>query len=220
MKTYRHIIFDLDGTIADPKDGIVHSARYALSRMGIDGYDPALLARFIGPPLTHSFQKHFGLDDEKIQRAIGLYREEFGRRGIEKNEVYAGMEDLLRDLQSRGRLLYVATSKYAAIAERIIEFLGLRGCFTAVEGSNRDSSLTGKTDIIGTLILKKHRVPPAEAVMVGDMAYDIVGANNNGINSIGVTWGYGSREELESGKPSAIAGSVRELRALLLPEGR
>ncbi|MBN2159622.1 MAG: HAD hydrolase-like protein [Spirochaetes bacterium] len=220
MKIYRHIIFDLDGTIADPKDGIVQSVKCALRRLGIAGYDPSLLARFIGPPLSHSLRTHFGLDDETIQRAIGLYREEFERCGIEKNEIYAGMEDLLGDLQSRGRRLYVATSKYAAIAKRILDYLGLKGYFTAVEGSNRDSTLTSKTDIIGALILKKHRVSSGEAVMVGDMAYDIIGANNNGIDSIGVTWGYGSRDELESEKPSTIAGSVRELRALLLPDGR
>jgi phosphoglycolate phosphatase len=216
MKNYRHILFDLDGTLSDPGDGIIQSVSYALSRMDSPVTDTARLRKFIGPPLHESFREYFPGDDDAINRAILHYRDHYRRQGMHMNYPYPGIAELLADLDRQGRRLSLATSKLDSIAAGVLELLGMRHYFNAVGGSDAEGTVRNKTHVIEKLIKGMEGVPKKEIVMVGDMDLDIIGARNNGIHSIGVTWGYGTREEITREKPTHIVEKVDNLRDLLL----
>jgi phosphoglycolate phosphatase len=216
MKQYSHILFDLDGTLSDPGDGIIRSVSYALSMMGLPVTDAALLRKFIGPPLQESFRDYFP-DDDSIRRAILHYRDHYRRQGMRINYPYPGIVELLADLHRRGRKLSVATSKLDSIAAGVLDLLGMRNYFDTVGGSDAEGTIRNKTDVIERLVAGIEGVPKNEIVMVGDMDLDIIGARNNDIHSIGVTWGYGKRDEITGEKPTHIADSVDHLRNILLP---
>ncbi len=217
MKNYRSILFDLDGTLTDPGDGIIQSVSYALSRMGTPVTDTPRLRRFIGPPLQESFGEYFPGDDDAINRAILHYREHYRREGMRMNYPYRGIMELLADCRRLDRRLFLATSKLDSIAAGVLELLGIRHYFNAVGGSDAEGMVKNKTHVIGNLIADLENAKKDEIVMVGDMDLDIIGARNNDIDSIGVTWGYGTREDIAREKPSHLVETVDQLRNLLLP---
>jgi phosphoglycolate phosphatase len=189
------IYFDLDGTLTDPKIGITRSIQYALDKLGhrdIPGEDE--LTWCIGPPLRASFTILLG-HEHASDRAVSLYRERFADIGIFENSLYAGIADILTAVARPGRRLFVATSKPGVFAERIIDHFGLRDHFERVFGSELDGTRSDKTHLL-EYALKETSVDPSRAIMIGDRSHDIVGARNNGMNAIGVLYGYGSREEL------------------------
>lgn len=197
------IFFDLDGTLTDPKPGITRSIQYALQKLG----HPAIptegeLTWCIGPPLRASFLKILGAEDQ-ADRAVSLYRERFSDIGLFENRVYDGIAEVLTTLSQSGQRLFVATSKPHVFATRIVEHFGLRHHFEQVFGSELDGTRVDKSDLLA-YALKTIAVNPAKTLMIGDRSHDIVGAKNNGMQAIGVLYGYGSRCELLGAGASQI----------------
>ena len=215
-QTYIALLFDLDGTLTDPKVGITRSVAYALRTLGIVEDDLDRLTPFIGPPLTESFQRYYGLDAEQALRALAAYREYFSATGIYENEVYPGMPALLKTLQARGARLFVATSKPTVYAERILAHFALDGYFARVVGSHLDLTRVAKTEIIAEILAMLPDVPRDAVAMIGDREHDVIGARNNAIDAIAVAYGYGSPTELEAAHPTRIVASVDKLARTLL----
>jgi len=189
------IFFDLDGTLTDPKPGITRSIQYALQKLDhstIPTEDE--LTWCIGPPLRASFVRLLGGEDD-ADRAVSLYRERFSDIGLFENRVYDGIPEVLTTLSQSGQRLFVATSKPHVFATRIIEHFGLRHHFEHVFGSELDGRRVDKSDLLA-YALQTVAVDPAKTLMIGDRSHDIVGAKNNGMQAIGVLYGYGSQDEL------------------------
>ncbi|MBT2685023.1 HAD family hydrolase [Bacillus sp. ISL-37] len=216
MATYKVILFDLDGTISDPKAGITRSVQYALQKMNIEVPGVNHLEGFIGPPLQVSFAEYFNLDEIQTKKAIEFYRERFKEKGMYENELYSNIPLLLHALKEQNFILVVATSKPTVFSEQILKHFEIDHYFDLVVGSNLDGTRSSKTEIIQYILdaFKSHRLE--DFIMIGDRKHDIEGANNNGIDSIGVTYGYGSFEELSNSKPTYIVGSVEQLKGILM----
>lgn len=187
-------LFDLDGTLTDPKAGITRSVQYALERLGRPIPEADTLTWMIGPPLVAGFTELLG-GPEDVPEAVRLYRERYSDVGLFENEVYEGIPALLGSLCDEGVRLFLATSKLHAYARRILDHFGLTPFFDEVYGSEPDNRNADKRDLIRH-ILERERFDPAKAVMIGDRMHDAIGARTNGIAAIGITWGYGSRQEL------------------------
>jgi len=216
MNGYKYILFDLDGTLTDPKEGITRSVAHALKCMGIEApEDLDELCKFIGPPLKDSFIRYYGMSDADAQTAVSKYREHFSQGGLFENEVYEGMRELLEILKSKGKTLIVATSKPQLFSEMILEHFGLSQYFDFVSGSEFDGTRVEKAEVIAHAI-KECGIDKSSAVMVGDRSYDVVGAKANGLPCIGVLYGYGSREELEEAGADFIVATVSELKDMLI----
>ena len=215
MKAYRHILFDLDGTLTDPGVGITNSVAYALKKYGIPVEDTRELFKFIGPPLHESFEVYYGLSKEEAFTAVEYYREYYRDRGIFENFVYDGMAELLKSLHSRGYMLAVATSKPEVFARQILEHFALSGYFTYIAGSNLDGTRTKKAEVIDYALRSCGVQDTSSAMMIGDREHDILGAKTLGIDSIGVLFGYGSRAELENAQATYIAEHVEDIQRIL-----
>lgn len=216
MKEYEVILFDLDGTLTDPGIGITNSIAYALDKFGIAVGDRRSLYKFIGPPLMESFQQFCGFSTAKAKDAIAYYREYFGETGIFENKVYDGIEGLLQGIQAEGKRAVVATSKPEAYAVRILDHFGLSRYFTFVAGSRMDGTRIQKHEVIAYALSETQVADRSSTVMVGDRKHDMIGAKKNGLESIGVLFGYGSRAELEQAEATYLAESVADVRNILL----
>lgn len=214
MKQY--ILFDLDGTLTESAPGIINSLKYALEHLGVQDYDKAILDKFIGPPLAVSFEKFFGFKGKKCNNAIKIYREYFSERGLFENSVYPGIEDMLAQLKSAGLSLAVATSKPEVFARRILDKFGLSGYFKVICGIPLDNEHMTKAQVIERTMSELGVTDKQAALMVGDRDYDVAGAHQNGIKCLGVTYGYGSQEELERAGAEYIAASTADAAELML----
>ncbi|WNS45401.1 HAD family hydrolase [Paenibacillus sp. MMS20-IR301] len=203
----QHILFDLDGTLTDPKEGITRCVEYALNKFGIAVEHPDLLIPYIGPPLYDSFIEIQGFTAEAAQQAVDYYRERYRTVGMFENSVIPGIPKLLKDLSDQGFSLYVATSKPTVFAEQILAHYGLEGYFKFTAGSNLDGTRSKKREVI-QYVLDENSIPAAQALMIGDREHDIIGAKSCGVTSIGVLIGYGSEEELSAAGADHIASSV------------
>lgn len=213
---YNTILFDLDGTLTDPGEGITNSVAYALEHYGIHNTDRRELYCFIGPPLLDSFQKFYGLSYEQAERGVNLYREYYRDRGIFENKVIPGIPALLEHLQTAWKKLVVATSKPEEFSLRILDHYGLASYFDFVAGALMDNSRTDKAKVIAYALKETGIVPGDEVIMVGDREHDVIGAKKNGLSCIGVLFGYGSADELRSAGAAALAKDPEELEHLLL----
>ncbi len=214
IKDKQLLLFDLDGTLTDPKDGITRSFQYALEKMGIREERENLL-RVIGPPLWDSFMDFYGMNREEADRAVAFYRERFAEIGLFENEVIEGIPELLEELRTKGKTLAVATSKPTIYSVQILERFKLDKYFEEVVGSELDGSRVRKKDIIAHVLQLTAR-PARDGVMIGDRKHDIEGARAHDMASIGVLFGYGSEEELHTSGADYLAASPSELRNLLL----
>lgn len=208
--SYKYILFDLDGTLTDSKEGITKSVQYALKKFNIEVENLDILEKFVGPPLKESFIEFYNFSDDKAVEAVKYYREYFKDKGIFENEVYDGIENFLDKLKELGFKLILATSKPQVFAEIILTHFDLMKYFYDFAGSSLDGTRGKKGDVI-KYVLDKHNIKTKDAVMIGDRKYDIIGARENNIYSIGVTYGYGSIEELKDAKADCIVGSLDEL---------
>ena len=213
---FAYCFFDLDGTITDPKIGITSSVAYALEKYGISVEDKDELTTFIGPPLHESFCKYFGFSNMAAYDAVDKYREYYKAQGIFENYLYDGMADLLRDLQKAGTKVVMATSKPEVFARQIAEYFHIDGYFSCITGSELDGTRVAKDEVIACAMQRMGMQDASGAVMIGDRMHDIVGAKKNSMESIGVLYGYGSRQELEEAGAGRIVCSVAELREMLL----
>lgn len=214
LATIKTCLFDLDGTLSDPAEGIIHSFQHALRRFGME---PGRLSDYfdvIGPPLIDSFQTHCGFDKEKARQAVTYYREYFTAGGMFENTLYPGIPELLRKNREAGRLNIVATSKPEPFTEAILRHFGIREEFAFVAASTLDETRTRKDEVIA-YAFEAFPIDKETTVMIGDRSYDVLGAEKNGIPVIGVTYGYGSRAELADAGADEIVDSVEELARLL-----
>ncbi len=214
----RYILFDLDGTLTDPGPGITRSVQYALRSYGIDEPDLTKLYPFIGPPLKDSFMKYYGFSEEKAMEAIWRYREYFTAKGIFENRVYEGIPQMLEMLKKDGRILLIATSKPEDFAVQIVRHFDLEKYFDLICGASMDEVRTRKGEIIGCALNAARIADGREAVMVGDREHDVLGARENGLDCIGVLFGYGSRKELEEVNAYRIVETAAELGAVLMED--
>lgn len=210
---YRHIFFDLDGTLTDPALGITNAIIYARKKWGMDPGVNEDYYQFIGPPMPQSFSEYWGLSPEDARRFLEDYREYFGEIGLFENKVYPGIPELLEELKGQGRKLYVATTKPTVFSKRIADRFGLAPYFEIISGSDPLADNT-KADVIRFARDACHADMTC-AVMVGDRLHDVEGAHACGIPCIGVTYGYGGQAELKAAGADWIVDSVSKLGALL-----
>jgi phosphoglycolate phosphatase len=213
---YDIYLFDLDGTLSDPKPGITKSFQYALAAFGIHE-ETDNLTKFIGPPLRETIKGHFGFSDSDTEAAVVKYREYFAETGLYENTVYPGIPETLRFLKDGGASMAVATSKVTVYTIEILRYLELDAFFSFVSGDEMDGSLTrnGKRDVIRIALDYLDPERKKRAVMIGDRSHDIVGALENGIDGVGAAWGYGSPGELEAAGAKIILDSPAALRRYL-----
>ena len=206
-----HILFDLDGTLTDPFDGITTCLSHALSELGRTPPPQSRLKWCIGPPLADSFRKLLGTREQNIiSEAVELYRQRFARVGLYENRVYPGITESLEKLFSMNHRLYVATSKPALFAQRIIDHFNLQHYFTAIYGSELDGTNNNKGELI-KLILDREHIDPGQALMIGDRKHDIIGAQHNAVRCLAVLWGYGTKKELELAGADGLIPVTEEL---------
>lgn len=210
----KNILFDLDGTITDPFLGITKAVAYSLNSFDIriNGLDE--LTVFIGPPLDESFQKYYGMNEEKSWQAVEKYREYYSQIGLFENEVYEGMEDFLKSLIDSGKDLYICTSKPYIFAKKIIEHFGLTKYFKGIYGAELDGTRKNKKDVI-VYCLQQEQLNVDDCLMVGDRKHDVIGAHLNRIQCVGVLYGYGSKEEFENNDCEYIAKNLKELKEVI-----
>jgi len=206
-----HILLDLDGTLTDPKIGILTSLQHALRELGEPVPEINELEWCIGPPLTDAFITMFGSEeDPRIAAGVSHFRDRFGEVGLFENQVYEGIPEALDALVERGHHLHVATSKPEVFARRILDHFDLAGPFRSIHGSELDGTRSDKGELI-RYILESQEIPAAGAVMIGDRKHDILGAVKNKVSGLGVLWGFGSREELVEAGASHLFVSPAEL---------
>jgi len=207
------VLLDLDGTLTDPRPGIVRCIRYALDRLARPCPSDDALATRIGPPLRGTFGTLLETSDPAlIERAMGFYRERFADVGLYENQVYDGIPAVLDGLGRGGRQLFVATSKPAVFAERIVRHFALDRHFAGVYGPDLDGRLGDKAELLAHLLTMERLAAPG-VVMVGDRHADVLAARANGVRAVGVLWGYGSREELLAAGADAVCAAPADLPA-------
>ena len=201
---YKIAIFDLDGTITDSGPGIINSIRYALEKYGLPVPEEKVLRTFIGPPLKEQFQAVCGLNEEESARMVEAYREYYTEKGIFENSVYSGVPEMLEQMKEAGVRILMATAKPEKFAKQIADHFGFSRYFDFIGGACMDGRRTDKNEVI-EYVIDTCKVDRQNAVMIGDRRHDIIGASKSGIHSIGVLYGYGSREELEKAGAEMIA---------------
>ncbi|MDE6749420.1 MAG: HAD hydrolase-like protein [Lachnospiraceae bacterium] len=225
MKTatgkFQYLLFDLDGTLTDPKLGIARCLQYALHKLGIEETDLDKFDPFIGPPLQESFKEFYGFDEKKIAEAVAYYRERFSDVGLYENEIYPGMEEMLAHLKREGKLLAIASSKTTIYVKRILQYFNIEQYFDVVVGSEMDGTRNKKEEVVEEALrqLKLYAVEESDCdtfVMIGDRKFDINAAKAFGIASIGVSYGYPAPGELEQAGADYIVDTVQELEKLLV----
>lgn len=212
---YKTVLFDLDGTLTDPGLGITNSVMYALEKFNIKVEDRTSLYKFIGPPLRESYEKYYGFSDEEISRAVSYYREYYTKKGIYENTLYDGIPEVLEQIKNSGRKVILATSKPEKFAEEILRYFQIERYFDFAAGSAMDETRVKKAEVIAYALEACGIGDLASTVMVGDREHDILGAKEVGLDSVGVLYGYGGREELESAGATYIVEHVADIINLL-----
>lgn len=215
----KNILIDLDGTLTDPKVGITTSARYGLAKVGHPIAESENIDWIIGPPLKASLAKilNVSVDDDLAEQALLGYRERFAVTGLFENEVFENVAETLKQLQEQGYRLFLATAKPEIYAKRILEHFNLLQYFEYPYGSELKGERTNKGDLI-EYILQQEKLDPKECLMIGDREHDILGARRNGIETIAVENGYGSKAELDEAQPKARIQQFSQITQLLVAQ--
>ena len=203
------VLFDLDGTLTESGIGITRSVAHSLRKFGIEEQDQAKLDRFVGPPLIDSYMRYYGFSREQAVLAVEYYREYYAVTGIFENRVYDGVETMLQTLKDLGKVCVLATSKPEHYAVQILEHFNLSRHFSCVAGATMDEKRTNKADVIAYALERVGNT--GKTVMVGDRHHDVEGAKAHGLPCIGVLYGYGSREELETAGADYLAETAEEI---------
>lgn len=225
---YEYILFDLDGTLSQSGPGITRCAQYALHEMGVEEPDLKKLEVFVGPPLNVSFRKYYGFSPEQAVEAVRIFQERYDQTGVFENEIYPGIDTMLRTLKTAGRHLAIASSKPRHLIPIVLRSFGIEEYFEVISAPGFEQELTNKMssdnkqymvqqalELLGIAGLRaedRHE----RCAMIGDRFYDIEGALANHVTAVGVTYGYGTREELVQAGAELIADSAAELTDLLL----
>lgn len=208
---YEYVFFDLDGTLTDSGEEIINAAVYALEKYNIEVNDRSELRKFIGPPLQDSFSTDYGFSEDEIEDVIKTFREYYSEKGIFENTIYENIQTVLFELKNRGKKLVVATSKPEVFTKKVLDHFNISSYFDYVSGATLNNEKIQKVDIIRDAICKLGITDKSKVVMIGDRKLDVLGAKENGIDSIGVLWGYGDLLELEKVGPTYIAEKVLDL---------
>lgn len=211
MKNYDIILFDLDGTLVDSGLGITNSVIYALEKFNIKVYDRTSLYKFVGPPLHKSFENFYDFTPEKAMQAVKYYREYYKDKGIFEVKMYAGIKNTLENLYSADKTLLVTTSKPEVFAKKILEHLGIAKYFKIIAGANLDGTRTIKSEVIDYAFKQCKITDLSKVIIIGDREYDVFGAKEIGIDSMGVLYGYGSEEELKNAGATCLAKSALDI---------
>ncbi len=212
---YPYVLFDLDGTLADTGEGVMNSAKHACKTLGYPEPPQAKLDKIIGPPLGYSFPHYLGVKEEDTLDAIRIFRERYAVKGLLECRIYDGISDLLGRLRAAGCRLFVATCKPTAYSETILKNLGVAHHFDLIVGSNLDNTRAEKVEVLDYLC-KTAAIAPEQCVMIGDRYSDVRGAKAFSMDSVGVTFGYGSREELEAEAATFVADSPADIEKFIL----
>lgn len=217
---YSYLLFDLDGTLIDPKEGITKSVAYALDHfhVPVDHLDD--LNVYIGPPLVPAFQEYHGLNEQQAQEALEKYRERFRELGIHEQHLYPGVEKMLKTLKKQGKILAIATSKPEVFAREILEEHHILSYFDEIVGSGLEGQFPTKKDVILEAMRRLHILDKTQVVMIGDRKHDIIGAYEADIDSLGILYGYGSLQELMAEHPREILDTIESLTLYLSNESK
>lgn len=211
----KNVFFDLDGTITDSREGIINGFVYALKYYGIEVEDRKYLEKFIGPSLLDTFKNEYKFDEEQAILAVAKYREYYSEKGLKENKLYDGIKDLIIELTNNNKNVVLATAKPTVYTNEILEIHGIKQYFKFISGATLDGSRVKKADIIKYALENLKPINLEECIMVGDRTYDIAGAKENNMKSIGVTYGFGSEQELKSAGANYIAHSIEELKNII-----
>mgnify|MGYP002514687816 CR=1 FL=1 len=214
MITY--LLFDLDGTLTNPQEGITKCVQHALRAFGIEEPDLEKLIPFIGPPLIQSFMEFYNMSEEDARKAVAVYRERFSTVGLFENFPYPGIADMLAELKAQGKILAVASSKPTIYVRRILEKFELAPYFDVVEGSNLDGTRVDKKEVIAEVLSQLDNPSADDLLMIGDRKFDVIGAREMGFGCVGVRFGFAAPDELEQSGAVYIADTVRDLHRYLI----
>lgn len=208
---YQYILFDLDGTLTDPREGITKSVQYALSKMGIEEPDLTALEHFIGPPLYDEFRRCYDFDDTQAKQAVAAYRERFSVHGWKENLLFDGVPAMLQTLRAAGKTLAVASSKPTVFVKKILELFEIAPYFDAVSGATLDGRISTKAQVVEQALTMLSVRDRKDVVLVGDRMHDVEGAQLCAIDCVGVTFGFGGFEELQQAGARYIVQDFAEL---------
>ncbi|MBQ2013739.1 MAG: HAD family hydrolase [Peptococcaceae bacterium] len=214
MITY--LLFDLDGTLTNPQEGITKCVQHALRAFGIEEPDLEKLIPFIGPPLIQSFMEFYNMSEEDARKAVAVYRERFSTVGLFENFPYPGIADMLAELKAQGKILAVASSKPTIYVRRILEKFELAPYFDVIEGSNLDGTRVDKKEVIAEVLSQLDNPSADDLLMIGDRKFDVIGAREMGFGCVGVRFGFAAPDELEQSGAIYIADTVRDLHRYLI----
>ena len=214
MITY--LLFDLDGTLTNPQEGITKCVQHALRAFGIEEPDLEKLIPFIGPPLIQSFMEFYNMSEENARKAVAVYRERFSTVGLFENFPYPGIADMLAELKAQGKILAVASSKPTVYVRRILEKFELAPYFDVIEGSNLDGTRVDKKEVIAEVLSQLDNPSADDLLMIGDRKFDVIGAREMGFGCVGVRFGFAAPDELEQSGAIYIADTVRDLHRYLI----
>jgi len=209
--SFKYLLYDLDGTLTDSFEGIKNSILYALAKLDIEENNPEELICFVGPPLIDSMKNRYGMTDSTANEAVSLYREYFSEKGVYENRLYDGINEHLKTLSGAGKNIYLATSKPDKYASIILEHFNIRQYFKGIGAANIENNILHKEDVLTELFKNHSEIDKSRSVMIGDTKYDMAGARHHGIKAIGVTWGFGTREELNIEAPYRVVDSIKDL---------
>ena len=213
--SYQTILFDIDGTLCDPGNSIIESARYALKMFGIDETSEDNLRRFVGPPLEHSFRDYYGFDELKILEAVAIFRDKLQKDGIQLYKAYPGIPELLEELSVAGKTLAIVTSKIEHLAIASLEATGLLKYFKAIS-AQQQGEVVNKGVVLFRALSKLNIHTNETVVMIGDRRHDVEAAMTHGIDSIGVLWGYGTQDELAQEGATYIVKDPADIENIVL----
>ena len=216
MPYYKHVIFDLDGTLTNSKDGIINAAIYAFNKMGIDNPPVEGLNKLIGIPLQEYLKIDNLIMDEDIEKAVTHFRKYYGEKGAYENEPYPGIIELLKGLSKNGVKMYISTAKFEKYANVIVNYFKITPYIQDLVGADAGGLHATKTELTKKIIARNNIIDLKYTVVVGDKHMDIEAGKNNNIDTISVTYGFGTIEELRNEKPTHLVNSVNELYNLLL----
>ena len=217
----KYVLFDLDGTLTESGPGIMNAAKIALNHFGIEENNVENLHKFVGPPLTESFGQRYGMNEADTQEAIAVFRKYYNVTGIYENSVFEGIQEMLQQLKRNGLLLSIASSKPRPMIDIVVDHFDIRKYFDVIVGCELDGTRYQKKEVVDEVIRLFGELSGDDAVlehsiMVGDRMYDVNGARECGLECIGVTYGYGTRQELQEAGAAYIVDSVNELGEKLL----
>lgn len=205
------ILFDLDGTLIDSSEGITKSTQYALAHYGIEENDLSKFYKFIGPPLSASFQKYYGFSEEKAYEAVAVYRERYNRIGLFECSLYLGVRECIETLKAKGYLIGMASSKPEDSCRRILDHFGILELFDDVVGATFDGRIDTKEEVLNEVLRRWCDVPKNEMCLIGDTMFDVEGANKVGIRSVAVTFGFGNVDEMVAAGAVAVCDDMAKL---------